>query len=60
MKNKIYNDYVYNDMYCDMMTELDDIKHLKIVSRKLFLDKLDKPKHIFDDLNLLKLLFEYY
>jgi phosphoglucomutase len=60
MKNKIYNDYVYNDMYCDMMTELDDIKNLKIVSRKLFLDILDKPKHLFDDLNILKLLFEYW
>jgi len=58
MKNKIYNDYIYNNMYCDMMNEIKKIKSLKIVSRKLFIDKFDKPQ-IFSNLNVLNIIFGY-
>ena len=60
MRKYIYNDFVDNSLYDERYIEINKINEMCIVKKRLFKEILDKPFHVFNDLNLLKLLFEYY
>jgi len=57
---QIFEDYMENTLYDYRYNEIVNVDNLHVVKRKLFNEFLDKPNHIFDDLNVLKVLFEFY